>query len=588
MLATSSQASGRKSAILEEIVNEPINILIVDDEEKNLTVLESILDLPSYRLVRADSADKALLALVAEEFALLILDVRMPNMTGFELAQVIKQRKKTASVPIIFLTAYYNEDQHVLEGYKSGAVDYLHKPINASVLRSKVAAFAELHRKTRELQAANEALKAEVDARCRVQAELRGLNETLEERVLQRTEDLQRSEEKFRVIFNSTFQFIGLLDANGTVLEVNQTALATWGAEAHKVIGNPFWEGAWWRCFPGERDRVHSAVMRATTGEFVRFEAKYLLGDNSEATMDFSISPVLNEQGQVILLVPEGRDITAMKKSEQAMLDVDRRRNEFLAVLAHELRNPLAPVRNAIQVLGMKNELGSDLEWAVTVIDRQIEKMARLIEDLMDVSRINQGKIELRREPVLLEKIVTDAVESSRSFIAECGHELQVNLPPTPLLLDADAVRLSQSLLNILNNAAKYTENGGRIELNAKQHGSEVLVSVKDTGVGIPADKLNTIFEMFTQVEGTLSRSNGGLGIGLSIVKRLVEMHGGTITCSSAGPGTGSEFIIRLPLAVGEQRIPQEIESPAQRRLDRFVFWSSTTTRTRLRAWLWC
>ncbi len=547
-----------------------INILIVDDEERNLTVLETILNESDYRIVRANSGDEALMALVGDEFALLILDIRMPGMTGIELAQIIKQRKRTASVPIIFLTAYYNEDQHVLEGYESGAVDYLHKPVNATILRSKVAVFAELNRKTRELAQANHTLHDEVRLRAHAEQQLRGLNETLELRVVNRTEALRRSEEKFKVIFNSTFQFIGLLDVEGRVLEVNRTALSTLRIEAKDVVGHPFWESSWWRSFPNDRKRVLNAVIQAASGEFVRFEAPYLLSDGTESTMDFSISPVFDESGRVILLVPEGRDITLIKRSERALMEADKRKDEFLATLAHELRNPLAPVRNAIAILGMQSQIHlahptqterqlsvnlhteteteSETQWALKVIDRQIKQMTRLIDDLMDVSRINQGKIELKRERVLLDKILHDAVESSQPFLEKRGHTLSIALPTEPLALHADPVRLSQSFLNLLNNAAKYTESGGVIALSAERRGTHAVVSIKDSGIGIPVDRLESIFEMFNQVQSTMNRSDGGLGIGLSIVKRLVEMHSGSIVCQSDGTGHGSEFIVHLPL----------------------------------------
>ena len=431
-------------------MEEPINILIVDDEPKNLTVLETVLDNPGYRLIRAGTADQALFALVEQEFALLILDIRMPGTTGFELAAMIKDSKKTAQVPIIFLTAYFNEDQHVLAGYETGAVDYLHKPVNAAILRSKVAVFAELHRKNRECGMANRALLAEVTDRRRAEEKLRELNETLEQRVAERMESL------------------------------------------------------------------------------------------SEA---------------------------------------DRRKNEFLATLAHELRNPLAPVRNAVEILRMKGPDIPELHWARDIIDRQTQAMARLIDDLMDISRINQGKIELKREQIELAKIVQGAVETSRPLIESMGHELTVTLPPGTVIVDADLTRLAQVFLNLLNNAAKYTERGGRIELVASvkwrvasgepenpsslatRHSTLdtpfVVVSVTDTGIGIPADKLPTIFEMFSQVEGALSRSQGGLGIGLCLVKRLVEMHGGSVEAKSGGLGQGSEFVVRLPIVV-EQTYPRQ------------------------------
>ena len=403
-----------------------VNILIVDDEPKNLLVLETVLDDPGYRLIRANSGEEALLALMAKEFAVLVLDVRMPGMTGFELAELVKERKKTARIPIIFLTAYYNEDQHILEGYGSGAVDYLHKPVNAAVLRSKVAVFAELHRKGRALEVANRSLLAEVAERRHAEVRLSELNDTLERRVTERTEALQASEAQLR--------------------------------------------------------------------------------------------------------------------------EANRRKDEFLATLAHELRNPLAPVRTAVQVLRLRGGATPELQWPSEVIERQVQAMSRLIDDLMDVSRINQGKIELRREPVALAAILEDAVEATRPLIDECRHELVTELPPRALMLNADATRLSQAFTNLLNNAAKYTDPGGRIEIGARESGEHVIVTVRDSGIGIPADRLATVFEMFSQVETALSRSRGGLGIGLSLTQQLVQMHGGSVQAHSNGLGQGSEFEVILPL----------------------------------------
>ena len=425
MPESSDPSSAPAGPVLTTIFDAPINILIVDDEPKNLTVLETLLDAPGYRLVRAESADQALLALVAEEFALLILDVRMPGMTGFELAQIIKGRKKTARVPIIFLTAYYNEDQHVLEGYGSGAVDYLHKPVNAPVLRSKVAVFAELYRKNREVEVANRALVAEVTERRRAEELLQEMNENLDRLVDERTRALEQLEAELR--------------------------------------------------------------------------------------------------------------------------EAARRKDEFIATLAHELRNPLAPVRNAAQLLRYQEPIPPVARQARDVIARQVRVMSRLIDDLMDVSRINQGRIELRRERVELASVVDLAVESSRPGILECGHELVLSLPDAPVVLFADPIRLSQVFVNLLTNAAKYTDRGGKIELAVMLDESEVRVVVRDDGIGISAHELPNVFAMFAQVEDALTRSRGGLGIGLTLVKHLVELHGGRVEAHSAGVGLGSAFVVTLP-----------------------------------------
>jgi len=411
--------------------DELISILLVDDEPKNLTVLETVLEDPGYRLVRAESAEQALLALVVEEFALLVLDIQMPGMSGFELAQMIKQRKKTAGVPIIFLTAYYSEDQHVLEGYGTGAVDYLHKPINPTILRCKVAVFADLHRKSRESARVNQTLQNEVTARRRAEEQLRQLNDELENRVAERTEALLQRE----------------------------------------------------------------------------------------------------------------RELWSL---EEALKKADRRKDQFLATLAHELRNPLAPLRTGLQVLNISQDaaVGADTR---KMMDRQLSHMVRLIEDLLDVSRITSDKLTLRKEWVLLQAIAETAVEASRPFIEASGHTLKLALPEEPVWLSADPTRLAQVVGNLLTNAAKYTPQGGHIELAAVRQGDEIILRVTDNGLGIPPEMVAQVFEMFTQVNRTLDRSEGGLGIGLALVKRLVELHGGTITAESPGLGEGITCTVRFP-----------------------------------------
>ncbi|RYF13855.1 MAG: response regulator [Comamonadaceae bacterium] len=404
----------------------PVNILIVDDEPRNLAVLESVLDDPGYRLVRATSGDEALLALMADEFAVLILDVQMPGMNGFELAQMIKERRKTARVPIIFLTAFYTDDQHIMEGYGSGAVDYLNKPVNPPVLRSKVAVFAELHRKSREVERANRLLHAEVGERRRAEARLSELNASLDQRVTERTLELQASEAR--------------------------------------------------------------------------------------------------------------------------LMEASRRKDEFLATLAHELRNPLSPLRNAAHFLKLRGPGTQDVQWAADVMDRQVSVMGRLIEDLMDVSRINQGRLELRRTRVALDQVIAEALETMEPQIDGSGHKLTVVQPPSRLVLDADRGRLAQVFVNLLSNAAKYTDPGGQIELRVVGEGGHAVVSVRDTGIGIPSHRLENVFEMFSQEEPALSRSRGGLGIGLSLTRQLVELHGGTVVAHSEGPGKGSVFTVRLPV----------------------------------------
>lgn len=240
--------------------------------------------------------------------------------------------------------------------------------------------------------------------------------------------------------------------------------------------------------------------------------------------------------------------------------EADRRKDEFLATLAHELRNPLAPVRSAVQVLRLKGPDQPELRWSRDVIERQVQHLTRLIDDLMDISRITRNKLELRKQRVELTQVIKGAIESSRSVMEQCGHQLVVDLPSEPIYLQGDLVRLAQVFLNLLNNAAKYTERGGRIWLSAMRQGDKVVVRVKDTGIGIPPKQLSRLFEIFFQVDRTLERSQGGLGIGLSLVRRLVELHGGTVEAHSEGFGKGSEFIVRLPVIVERVTLPQSDE----------------------------
>ncbi|HEX7183239.1 MAG TPA: ATP-binding protein [Thermoanaerobaculia bacterium] len=253
-----------------------------------------------------------------------------------------------------------------------------------------------------------------------------------------------------------------------------------------------------------------------------------------------------------ILVQRKGLEDELQKRVEQ-LAEADRRKDEFLATLAHELRNPLAPLRNALQII----RKGGMNERVQGMMERQVHHMVHLVDDLLEVSRITRGKIELRRERVELSTIVQNAIETSHPLIEASRHELSVTLPPEPLMLDADPVRLAQVVANLLNNAAKYTDPGGRIWLTAGREGGEAVIRVLDSGIGIPPEMMPRIFEMFAQADRSLGRSQGGLGIGLTLVRNLVQMHGGSLQAASAGPGQGSEFTVRLPLA-SEDRLLRE------------------------------
>jgi len=274
--------------------------------------------------------------------------------------------------------------------------------------------------------------------------------------------------------------------------------------------------------------------------------------------------PVKDRDGKVTGWAGINLDIDRLKHAEAALRDADRRKDDFLATLAHELRNPLAPVRNAVQILQMKGPPVPELEWAREVIDRQMQAMARIIDDLMDVSRISRNKLELRKDRITLAKVLQGAIETSRPLIEQLSHQLIVSMPEQSVVLHADLTRLAQVFVNLLNNAAKYTPTGGTIRLTAQRSGADVLVVIRDTGVGIPADKLGTVFDMFSQIANASTHSHGGLGIGLSLVKRLVEMHGGSIEVRSDGLGHGSEFLVRLPVHAESAAHRQDHETAEQ------------------------
>jgi len=278
-------------------------------------------------------------------------------------------------------------------------------------------------------------------------------------------------------------------------------------------------------------------------------------GALTQRYLDFVYQPIRDEMGVITGILAEGSDVTervlasnAVVASEVALRQADRRKDEFLATLAHELRNPLAPVRNAAKVLRARNADDTTREWAVTVIDRQIQAMASLLDDLLDVSRITRNQLSLNKHRTLLSSVVDASLEVARPLIEARNHTLILSLPVEPLEIDVDPLRLSQVLSNLLTNAAKYMDPNGQIELNGRIVAEELCISVKDRGIGLDSDSLPSIFEMFSQVKGALDRSEGGLGIGLALVKGLVTLHGGRIEAASDGLGRGSEFRVWLPI----------------------------------------
>jgi PAS domain S-box-containing protein len=356
---------------------------------------------------------------------------------------------------------------------------------------------------------------------------------------------LRESEAYFRGLADAMPQLVWTARADGAV-EYYNSRIHEYGG----IVANE--DGTWdWRPIVHEDDlrRTQSAWQTAVQARAIyESEHRIKLANGSFRWHLSRAVPLKDETGRVIKWFGTATDIHDLRQTEQELRENDRRKDEFLAMLAHELRNPLAPIRNAIRVLRHIGPASPQVEQMRDMIERQTEHLTRLVDDLLDVSRITRGKVTLQRERLELMSIISRAVETSRPLIDAAHHRRSVSLPPETVRLEGDLTRLAQVISNLLNNAAKYTEEGGRIELSAQQAGHEVLIRVKDNGVGIPGDVLPHIFELFAQADRSLDRAQGGLGIGLTIVKSLVELHGGRVEAHSDGPGQGSEFIVRLPV----------------------------------------
>jgi PAS domain S-box-containing protein len=342
---------------------------------------------------------------------------------------------------------------------------------------------------------------------------------------------------------------------DGVVSSWNRGAERLFGYRSEEMIGQPIL-----RLIPPERHDEERVILdRLRRGERIEhYETVRVARNGRRIEISLTISPVRDGNGHIIGVSKVARDITERKRVEETLRDMGRRKDEFLAVLAHELRNPLAPLRSSLQLMRMAMTDRHAVDHALGVMERQLQQMVRLIDDLLDVSRISRGMITLRKESVSMSDVLESAVETIRPAIDAAGQELHLSLPTPPIFVDADATRLAQIFANLLSNAAKYTWRGGRIDLAMNLQGSCVAVSVKDNGVGIPANMLQKVFDMFIRVDGSLEKTQGGLGIGLTLVKQLVEMHGGTIEARSEGYCVGSEFIVRMPVIQSSQSKPVE------------------------------
>ena len=381
--------------------------------------------------------------------------------------------------------------------------------------------------------------------------------------------------DQFTTLVEHIPDIVARLDRDLRFLYISPAVHAVTGTAPEAYIGYPRKNHGIPEEFVCRRDALSRKVFE--TGQEYSLEFPIDTPDGRRL-FEMRLIPEFAADGSVESLMTLTRDVTERKQAEEVLRDANRRKDEFLATLAHELRGPLAPLSNMLQVLKRTNGDPEALHEARDVMERQLGQMTRLLDDLLDVSRISTGKLELKRQRVELATVVDTAVETCRPVAERFGHGIAVDLPSETIHLDADPVRLAQVLSNLLHNACKFTEPGGSsssIRLSAAREGDKaIVIRVTDTGIGIPPDKLEGIFEMFTQVNTALDRAHGGLGIGLTLVKRLIEMHGGSVTAQSAGPGRGSEFVVRLPLGAASDDTAATApprDDPAQTTLRRIL-----------------
>ena len=375
--------------------------------------------------------------------------------------------------------------------------------------------------------------------------------QSLEAEIAHRREvqrSLSKRERELSDFFENAMEGLHKVGPDGTILWANQAECDLLGYAPEEYIGRSIVD------FHADADVIAEILQKLQAGEALENCPARLRCKDGTIKHVCITSNACFEDGVFVYTRCFTRDVTRQWIAETALREADRRKDEFLATLAHELRNPLAPITNALELLKMDGGNSTAIESVRHIMERQVAQMTRLVDDLLDISRITRDKIELRTERVDLAAILKGAIETSRPLIDSAGHELTVKLPPEPIYIDADPMRMAQVFANLLNNSAKYTERGGRIRVEVAAAGREVVVTVADNGVGIACDALAYVFDMFRQVDRSLERAQGGLGIGLTLVRRLVELHGGTISAQSEGPGKGSEFVVRLPIAKADKR----------------------------------
>ncbi|MBD2343005.1 hybrid sensor histidine kinase/response regulator [Anabaena subtropica] len=517
-----------------------VNILLVDDKVENLLALEAILERLGANLVRATSGEEALRCLLHQDFAVILLDVQMPGMDGFETATLIRNRGRSRQTPIIFLTAFSTSEQMLFKGYALGAVDYLLKPIDANILTSKVTVFVELFKKTQAIQ--------------RQAAQLAAINA-----------ELRQSEERFRSL--STCSPVGIFetDAEGRCNYTNPRYQAICGLDATESLDKRWLESV------HREDRERAIASWSTyiyQGGDYSDEFRFQTVDDRLRWVQVRSSPMLSGNGELLGYVGTLEDITARKQSEEIRAQViyeqtarqeaeaaNRMKDEFLAVLSHELRTPLTSMLGWSKILRAKKLDEKATAKALEAIERNANSQVQLIEDILDVSRIIRGQLRLNLSPVNLITVVEAALEAVRPLADTKSITIETALDYTLSPVSGDSARLQQIVWNLLTNAIKFTPKEGKVEVRLEGINSELSgdlthaqIQVIDTGIGIESAFLPKVFERFRQADSTTTRSHNGLGLGLAIVRHLVELHNATIFAESQGVGKGATFTVRFPL----------------------------------------
>jgi signal transduction histidine kinase/DNA-binding response OmpR family regulator len=558
---------------------ERASILIVDDRHDKRLVFSTILDELGEEVVTAQSGEEALRWLLENDCAVILLDVNMPGMDGLETAELIRSRRKSAHTPIIFITAFADEI-HTAKGYSLGAVDYILSPVMPNVLRSKVRALVQLYKLNLELRrradervalAREQAARSVAEQSQRRAAFLAELGHVMGKSL--NASAILEGACNLAVPFLADYCTFAIAERFGMERATCYAASSAWAALPH--CQGPAFE-TW-------RRKVEEDVLTAGERRMLPCGGETSLGDGGTVA-----AFPLTTRGECIGVLVLGRcgsegtfnhdDISLAENVAERVAgaldnsllytrlqDADRRKTEFLATLSHELRNPLAPLRNALRTLRMIGQSDpGQLAQLSDMMDRQVTHMTRLVEDLLDVSRITSGNIELRKQYLDLRKELGHVLESCQSRITEAQHVVVLKCPEQSLVVEADQARLHQMLENLIINAVKYTDPGGRIDISAAAEGGEVVIRVRDNGIGISAEQMPHIWGLFVQVDPSQERVRRGLGIGLALVTDLVMRHGGKVEAYSEGLGKGSEFALRLP-RVSQTSVPAPATAPPAR-----------------------